>query len=153
MQNPHDAQHPEDNETVQKEERQNGHQIDDAVKGTQKPQSCFCRCTVRIEQISRPDAQDILHAEDACRYDLNHPQNRKDRRKKIECLKKHHKNIENDNRNYKPVKCPARQILGIADLNDIKNAFFLHRPIPPPIQIQLYYSTICLKKQAQTPPA
>ena len=124
----HHTEHPEDDETVQEVKRQDGQQIDYAVIGEEEPDACGKACPVGIEVIRRPDAQDIFRGEHADRADFDAVQHGIEGRQLIKGQQNHSKDIQNDDRDDKPVKCETRQIAGVADLDDIKDAL-AHIPL------------------------
>ncbi len=127
MKNAHDPQHPEHDKAVEEVKGEDGQQIDHAVVGVEKAQSCAQRRAVGVEQVRRPDAEDIFRAEDPDGKELDRVQHLRKRRKGLEGIEKHHGDIEENDRDDEPVEGTAGQVFGVADLDDVEDAFFLHK--------------------------
>ena len=67
---PDNSQHTENNESVKKEKRKNGKQIDNSVKGAQKAENCRYSAFFRVQEFGSPYSQRIFYRKDKHRNAL-----------------------------------------------------------------------------------
>ena len=117
MEDPRDAQHPENDKTRQEKRRYDREQIHHSVKRDQKPQSRVRPAPIRIQILRRPDAQRIFHAEDQHGNDLDPVKHACETRQFPKRLQKCDQNIRHNCHRNKNVKHAADVVALVAGLS------------------------------------
>ena len=126
MEDPDHTEHAEYHKAGQEEERKDGKQVDDPVRGTDELQRGFGGGKSRVEKFRRPEPQDIFDAENKDRDPFRKMKRGKGRAQLIKGQKDHRRDIDKDHHGDEHIKKAAREIAFIPDLDDIEYSALFH---------------------------